>query len=74
MNIHDATETAYRNGYEKGKAEATREKQALLHQIKREIHEKAVRPHSAGIDAYVSLKVFDAILQGELDKIFKATR
>ena len=24
MNIHDATETAYRNGYEKGKAEVER--------------------------------------------------
>ena len=25
MNIHDATETAYRNGYEKAKAEVARE-------------------------------------------------
>lgn len=35
---------------------------------KHEIHEKAVRPHSTGIDAYVNLKTFDAVLQGLINK------
>ena len=41
----------------------------ILHALKRQIHEKAVRPHNAGIDAYIGLKVFDAILQGYLNKL-----
>ena len=30
MNIHDATEEAYKNGYEKGKADAVREMKNML--------------------------------------------
>lgn len=41
----------------------------ILHHLKRQIHEKAVRPHNAGIDAYISLKVFDAILQTYLNHL-----
>lgn len=41
----------------------------ILHHLKQQIHEKAVRPHNAGIDAYIGLKVFDAILQGYLNKL-----
>lgn len=35
----------------------------ILHHLKRQIHDKAVYPHNAGIDAYITLKAFDAILQ-----------
>lgn len=41
----------------------------ILHHLKRQMHEKAVYPHNAGIDAYISLKVFDAIMQGYLNKL-----
>lgn len=41
----------------------------ILHHLKQQIHDKAVRPHNAGIDAYIGLKVFDAILQGYLNKL-----
>ena len=40
----------------------------ILFDLKRQIHDKAVRPHSAGIDAYISLKVFDAVLQNIINK------
>jgi hypothetical protein len=40
----------------------------VLYKIKREIHEKAVYPHNAGIDAYVSLKVVDAIINNYISK------
>lgn len=58
---------AYGGPREGGKRFA--EKQFLLYRLKREVHDKAVRPHNAGIDAYISLKVFDAILQGYLNKL-----
>ena len=35
----------------------------ILYGIKTEIHNKAVYPHNSGIDPYISLKVFDAIIQ-----------
>lgn len=35
----------------------------VLYDLKHKIHDKAVRPNNAGIDAYISLKVFDAIVQ-----------
>ena len=60
-------DVAYGGPREGGKKFA--ENQALLYQLKREVHEKAVRPHNAGIDAYIGLKVFDAILQGYLNKL-----
>ena len=34
----------------------------ILHHLKRQIHDKAVYPHSAGIDAYITLKAFDLVL------------
>lgn len=39
----------------------------ILHHLKRQIHDKAVYPHNAGIDAYITLKAFDAILQNYLN-------
>lgn len=41
----------------------------VLYDLKHKIHDKAVRPNNAGIDAYISLKVFDAVLQGYLNKL-----
>ena len=43
------------------------ERRELLHRLKHEIHDKAVYPHNAGIDAYITLKAFDAILQNYLN-------
>jgi hypothetical protein len=40
----------------------------VLCDLKHKIHDKAVRPNNAGIDAYVSLKTFDAVLQGMINK------
>lgn len=40
----------------------------VLYKIKREIHDKAVYPHNSGIDAYVSLKVVDAIINNYISK------
>lgn len=65
MNIHDATETAYRNGYEKAKAEVAAK---VLLDLKREIHDKAVYPNSQDIPNYISLKVFDAVLNSCIKK------
>lgn len=42
---------------------------SVLYDLKHKIHDKAVRPNNAGIDAYISLKVFDAVLQGYLNKL-----
>lgn len=41
----------------------------VLSNLKHKIHDKAVRPNNAGIDAYISLKVFDAILQNFLKRL-----
>lgn len=41
----------------------------ILHHLKRQIHDKAVYPHNAGIDAYITLKAFDAILQNYLNDL-----
>lgn len=41
----------------------------VLSDLKHKIHDKAVRPNNAGIDAYISLKVFDAILQNYLKRL-----
>lgn len=41
----------------------------VLSDLKHKIHDKAVRPNNAGIDAYISLKVFDAILQNFLKRL-----
>jgi hypothetical protein len=34
---------------------------ALL-ELKKQIHDHAVYPHNAGIDAYITLKAFDSVL------------
>ena len=39
MNIHDATEAAYKNGYANGKADAARE---IFEEIKREIKHRGI--------------------------------
>lgn len=67
MKYTEGSDVAYGGPREGGKRFA--EKQFLLYRLKREVHDKAVRPHNAGIDAYISLKVFDAILQGYLNKL-----
>jgi flagellar biosynthesis/type III secretory pathway protein FliH len=36
MNIHDATETAYQNGYQKGRADAAKE---IFEEIKRSLND-----------------------------------
>lgn len=48
------------------KAEIARD---ILSDLKRQIHDKAVHPHSAGVDAYISLKAFDAILQNYINSL-----
>ena len=40
----------------------------VLYDLKHKIHDKAVRPNNAGIDAYVSLKTFDAVVQDFINK------
>ena len=36
--------------------------------LKREIHDKAVHPYHRDIDPYINLKVFDAVIQGYINK------
>ena len=38
----------------------------ILHHLKRQVHDRAVRPHNAGIEPYISLKVVDAIIEKEI--------
>lgn len=40
-----------------------------LSDVKRQIHEKAIYPHGAGIKPYISLNEIDAILVREIEKI-----
>ena len=70
MDIHSATEIAYRNGYEKGKSEgkASKEIRDVLYSLKRDVHENAVYPYSQEISSYITLKVFDATLQNYIKK------
>ena len=68
MTIHDATEVAYRNGYEQGKKEGVRD---ALFALKREIHDKAVYPHSQEVQSFIGLREFDAILQTYINKYYK---
>lgn len=58
MNIHDATEQAYKNGYADGKKEVAN----ILSDLKKAVHNKAVYSNSQDIPYYVQLKVFDAVL------------
>lgn len=41
----------------------------IVSDLKKIVHDKAVHPHSAGVDAYISLKVFDAILQEYVSRL-----
>ena len=64
-NYHDLAEALYNAGYRK-QSEQFRQmydntRNLLLH-LKREVHEKAVYPSVQGIDPYISLKVFDALI------------
>jgi hypothetical protein len=34
----------------------------ILSDLKKEIHDKAVYPHLSGVEPYISLKVFDAVI------------
>lgn len=57
---------SYKMHYEEAKSKGMGD---ILYDLKHKVHDKAVRPNNAGIDAYVSLKVFDAVLQGYLNKL-----
>ena len=39
-----------------------------LSDIKRQIHEKAIYPHNAGIKPYISVREIDAIIEAEMWK------
>ena len=47
-------------------AEERQEVTKTLSDIKRQIHEKAIYPHNAGIKPYISLREIDAIIQDKL--------
>ena len=68
MNIHDATEVAYKNGYADGKKEVAR---VILSDLKKAVHNNAIYTNSQDIPNYVQLKVFDAILQKYLNEVMK---
>ena len=59
MNIHDATELAYKNGYADGKKEVAR---VILSDLKKAVHNKAVYSNYRDVEHFVTLKVFDAVL------------
>ena len=40
----------------------------VLSDLKKQVHDKATYPHNSGIDPYMSLKVFDAILNNIIKK------
>lgn len=65
MDMHTATELAYKNGYADGKKEVAKE---ILSDLKKAVHNKAIYSHSAGIPHCIPLKVFDAILQDYIKK------
>ena len=65
MNIHDATEVAYKNGYADGKKEVAKE---ILSDLKKAVHNKAIFSHSQDIPHYIQLKILDAILQDYVKK------
>ena len=58
MNIHDATEQAYKNGYADGKKEVAN----VLSDLKKAVHNKAVYSNYRDVEHFVTLKVFDAVL------------
>ncbi len=65
MNIHDATEQAYKNGYADGKKEVARD---ILSDLKKAVHNKAVYSNYRDVESFVNLKVFDVIIQSYIKK------
>lgn len=47
------------------KSEVARE---ILSDLKKAVHDKAVCSYGVGIDAYISIKTFDAVLQNFINK------
>ena len=64
INSSEIAEYLYKQGYHKQSEVA----QDALLDLKRQIHDKAVYPHLSGISPYISLKVFDAILNNTIKK------
>lgn len=64
MNIHDATEQAYKNGYADGKKEVAN----ILSDLKKAVHNKAVYSNYRDVESFVNLKVFDVIIQSYIKK------
>lgn len=63
---HHKQVTCYTLGCREGdkiKREVARE---ILSDLRKKIHDRAVYPHNAGIDPYISLKVVDAIIEKEI--------
>ena len=50
---------------ERARAEEAKQ---VLSDLKKQVHDKATYPHNSGIDPYMSLKVFDAILNNIIKK------
>ena len=40
----------------------------VLSDLKKQVHDKAVYPNTSGVDPYVNLKVFDAIINNLIRK------
>lgn len=43
----------------------------ILSDLKREVHNNTVHSYTKGVDSYIYVKVFDAILQKYINKIMK---
>ena len=50
---------------ERARAEEAKQ---VLSDLKKQVHDKATYPHNSGIDPYMSLKMFDAILNNIIKK------
>lgn len=48
------------------KSEVRQEVVKILSDIKRQIHEKAIYPHNAGIKPYISVREIDTIIEKEI--------
>jgi hypothetical protein len=51
-----------RDQYDKGYRDGMSELGHILSDFKKEIHDKAVYPNCHGVEPYISLKVFDAVI------------
>lgn len=56
---------SYKMHFEDLKTEVARK---LLSDLKKAVHDKAVCSYGVGIDAYISIKTFDAVLQNFINK------